>query len=161
MSTIVVDVGGIGVSKRSEDVIKTFALGSCVGVVIVSPILHVAGMVHVALPDSQLDREKALKKPGYFADTGIPVLLDQLKRLGVNGNGNLIVKLMGGANVMDSNNVFNIGKRNVLSIRKYLWQNRLAPHGEDVGGSYSRTVWVEVGTGKVFLSSPARGQWEL
>jgi chemotaxis protein CheD len=161
MSNIIVDVGGIGVSRNPEDIIKTFALGSCVGVVVFSPILRVAGMVHVALPDSTLDQAKALKKPGYFADTGIPVLLAELKRLGVNGNGNLIVKLMGGANVMDANNVFNIGKRNVLSIRKHLWQNRLAPHGEDVGGSFSRTVWVEVGTGKIYLSSPARGQWEL
>jgi chemotaxis protein CheD len=161
MSSIIVDVGGIAVSRHPEDIIKTFGLGSCVSVVIFSPVLRVAGMVHVALPDSALDREKAFKKPGYFADTGIPVLLAELKRLGVNGSGNLVVKLMGGANVMDDNNVFNIGKRNVLSIRKHLWQNRLAPHGEDVGGSYSRTVFVEVGTGKIILSSPSRGQWEL
>lgn len=161
MSNIIVDVGGIGVSRNPEDIIKTFALGSCVGVVIFSPLLHIAGMVHVALPDSALDTAKAQKKPGYFADTGIPMLLDEMKKLGVYGNASLVVKLMGGANVMDNNNVFNIGKRNVLSIRKHLWQNRLAPHGEDVGGSYSRTVWVEVGTGKVCLSSPARGQWQL
>ena len=32
MSTIVVDVGGIGVSNRPGEVIKTFALGSCVAV---------------------------------------------------------------------------------------------------------------------------------
>ncbi len=161
MNNLIVEVGGVRVSRNPEDVIKTFALGSCVGVVLYSPLLHAAGMVHVALPDSSLDREKAHKKPGYFADTGIPLLLEEMKKLGVYGNGSLVVKLMGGANVMDNNNVFNIGKRNVLSIRKHLWQNRLAPHGEDVGGSYSRTVWIEVGTGKVCLSSPIRGQWEL
>ncbi len=159
MSTVVVDVGGIGVSRTLGSVIKTYALGSCVGVVLYSPVIRVAGMVHVALPDSALDREKARIKPGYFADTGIPAVLAELKKLGAHGS--LVVKLLGGASVMDTENVFNIGKRNVLSIRKLLWQHRLAPHAEDVGGTFSRTVWVEVDTGKVFVSSPVRGQWEV
>ena len=161
MNTIVVDVGGIGVSNRPDDIIKTFALGSCVAIVAYFPAVRAAGMIHVALPDSTLDRAKASVKPGYFADSGIPVFLSQLKKLGVNGSSGLSIKLFGGANVMDPNNVFNIGKRNVLSIRKILWQNRLAPHAEDVGANYSRTVWIEVATGKVFASSPGRGQWEL
>jgi chemotaxis protein CheD len=159
MSSIVVGVGGIGVSRNPEDVIKTFALGSCVGVMIYSPMLKIGGMVHVALPESTLDKEKARITPGYFADSGIPALLKELKKIGANGN--LMVKLTGGANVMDEKNVFNIGKRNVLNIRKILWQLRLAPHAEDVGGTFSRTVTLEVGTGKVTISSPARGQWEL
>ncbi len=98
-------------------------------------------------------------KPGYFADSGIPALLGELKKMGVNGC--LVVKLAGGANVMDDRNVFNIGKRNILSIRKILWQLRLAPFAEDIGGAFSRNVAMEVETGKVLISSPVKGQWEL
>jgi len=62
---------------------------------------------------------------------------------------------------MDPVGIFNIGKRNVLTIRKLLWNSRLGATVEDVGGNYSRTLWVEIDTGKVFISSPKRGKWEL
>ena len=161
MNTIMVGVGGFAVSNRAGVVIKTMALGSCVGVMVVSPSKKVVGMVHVALPDSNISRDKAESLPGYFADTGIQALFKELEKHGINGRGDLVIKLAGGANVMDPCGHFNICKRNILSIRKHLWQNRLAPRAEDVGGSFSRTVWVEVDSGKIFLSSPGRGEWEI
>ncbi len=39
MSKIIVDVGGIGISGNPGDVIKTYALGSCVGVMVFSPFM--------------------------------------------------------------------------------------------------------------------------
>ena len=62
---------------------------------------------------------------------------------------------------MDPNGTFNIGKRNVLAIRKILWKLRLGARKEDVGDNFSRTVSVDVDTGKVLISSPKRGEWEL
>ena len=71
------------------------------------------------------------------------------------------MKIAGGANVMDAENVFNIGKRNLLSVRKHLWKNRLSPGSEDVGGEISRTMSIDVDTGKVTLYSPSKGEWTL
>ena len=161
MKTIVIGLGEIAVSGTPGEVIKTMALGSCVGVVCVAPRKKVAGMAHVVLADSNIAPEKAKLMPGYFADTGIPELLSLMRKHGVESAGEMVVKLAGGANVMDSNGYFNIGKRNILSVRKYLWRNRLAPRAEDVGGSISRTVWVDVASGRVFVNSPGRGEWEL
>jgi chemotaxis protein CheD len=161
MKTIMVGIGGIAVSNKPGEILKTMGLGSCVGILAVSVQKKVVGMAHIALSDSNMSLEKAKSLPGYFADTGVPMLLNEMKKLGINGHGDMIIKLAGGANVMDPCDLFCIGKRNVLSIRKYLWQNRLAPRIEDVGGSFCRTVWVEVDTGKVFLSSPGRGEWEI
>ena len=161
MNTIMIGIGGLAVSRKSGDVIKTMGLGSCISIVVIALPERVVGMVHIALPDSNVDKQKATSLPGYFADTAINALMLRLKNQGVNGKSKLIIKLAGGASVMDPNNLFNIGKRNLLSIRKHLWQNRLAPQTEDVGGSYSRTVWVERDTGKVFISSPGKGVWEL
>ena len=62
---------------------------------------------------------------------------------------------------MDPNNTFNIGKRNVLAIRKILERFRLGAIAEDVGGNISRSVSIEMNTGKVIVSSPGRGEWEL
>jgi chemotaxis protein CheD len=119
-------------------------------------------MVHVALPESSINPEKAVERPGYFADTGIPALFRAMAHLGCKPNGrDYIVKLAGGAKVMDPNNTFNIGKRNILAVKKILWQHRMGAVKEDVGGAISRTVTVHVDTGKVILSSSGRGQWPL
>ena len=54
---------------------------------------------------------------------------------------------------MDANRKFDIGKRNVIAIKRYLWKNGLGVVKEDVGGSISRTVTVYVGTGEITLSN--------
>lgn len=159
--TIMVGLGDVEASAQPGKIIKTLALGSCVSVVAIAPKRRAVGMVHVVLPDSSIDTQKAGQKPGYFADTGIPALLESFARLNVSNPRELVVKLVGGANVMDPNNTFNIGKRNVLICRKVLWKHRLAAIAEDVGGTLSRTVWVEVDSGRVFIQSPGRGKWEI
>ncbi len=100
--------------------------------------------------------------PGYFADTGIPTLMKAMGKMGCNENGKgKIVKLVGGAQIMDPNNTFNIGKRNLLAIKKILWKYRLGVIAEDVGGNISRSVAVDLGTGKIKVSTPGRNDWEI
>ncbi len=62
---------------------------------------------------------------------------------------------------MDVEGLFNIGKRNVLTLKKILWQARLAAVAEDVGGDYSRTVEVFQESGRIVITSPAKGSWEI
>lgn len=121
-------------------------------------------MVHVALPDSHIETAgHTLDKPGYFADTGIPSLINLMKSMGcrVPMRGGFTVKLAGGANVLKTNDTFKIGKRNILAVKKILWSYGLAPMNEDVGGHISRTVTVFVDSGQVLLSSAARGEWAI
>lgn len=119
-------------------------------------------MVHVALPESSINPDKAKVKPGYFADTGIPALIQQMKGLGCTGSPKeMVAKIAGGANVMDSNNVFNIGKRNILAVKKILWGYGVSPRAEDVAGSISRTLTVNGKNGRVLLASPGKPDWRL
>jgi chemotaxis protein CheD len=153
MKQINVGIGEYAVSKNPEERIKTFGLGSCVAIIVLDPKARSVGLMHVALPDSSINPEKAEKLPGYFADTGIPFLLKEMAKLGSNVNGQgLIFKLVGGAQVMDPNQRFNIGKRNVITIKKILWKFNLAVVAEEVGGNISRTVDVDAGTGRVTIS---------
>lgn len=162
MSTIILGVGDLGATSRAGEAIKTIGLGSCVAVIILDPVSHCVAMDHVALPDSSASPERAKQKPGHFADTGIPVLLEEMKKAGASSNHRgLIVKLVGGANVMDPNSTFNIGKRNVLAIKKVLWQFGMGAVAEAVGGHMSRTVVVDVDSGRVRISSPGREDWEI
>ncbi len=153
---LICGVGDIVITNQPQAVIKTFALGSCVAVVFYSKQLKLAGMAHVALPDSNVNPERAKQKPGYYADTAIFNLIQALKRKGIKKNSQVWIKLIGGANILDKNKKFNIGKRNVLAIKKLLWQFKLGAIAEDVGQDYSRTVSVFVSDGKITITSPGR-----
>lgn len=162
MNELVVGVGEFGVSHDAGVVIKTYSLGSCVALIMYDPVSKVGGMVHIALPESKIKPEMVQKRPGYFADTGIPTLVQHMKKEGLNGNvRNLVIKLVGGAQVMDPNSLFDIGKRNILATKKLLWKYGMGLQAEDVGGSLPRTATIEIDTGKVMISSAGRGNWEV
>lgn len=161
MSNTFVSVGGMATTNKPGTVLKTMALGSCVGVAVVTDSPRTVSLLHIALPDSKNSGEKAKALPGYFADTAIKKLVMDLKKHGVSKKSKIIIKLAGGANVMDPNNLFNIGKRNVLAIKKWLWQIKLGVLKEDTGGHISRTVWVDYDTGTFIASCPGKGEWEI
>jgi len=161
MAKLVVGIGEAAVSKSVDDEIKTFALGSCVALILLDPKTRCAGMAHVALPDSSIDAEKARNLPCYFADTGVPKLIQMMRDEGAVLHSGFIVKLIGGANVMDAHDHFQIGKRNVTALRKLLWDNNLPIKAEDVGKNMSRTVSVIMRTGQVVVSSANGEEWRV
>jgi chemotaxis protein CheD len=162
MSTVILGIGEYGAVHAPGDVIKTLGLGSCVAVILMDPATRTIGMVHVALPDSSIATPDDIKRlPGRFADTSLEPLLKDMAKFGAVKRKEMIVKLVGGAMIMDPNNTFNIGKRNVLAIKKILWENGMGARSEDVGGNYSRTVSVAVDTGVVEVYSPGRGKWTV
>ncbi len=160
MAKINLGIGEMGVIREPGQQLQTLGLGSCVAVIILDPVLQQVGMVHIALPDSSINPVKATQTPGYFADTAIPRLLAEMKyqppvRMP------WIVKLVGGASVVDAKGVFNIGKRNILEIKRILWSNKLAVMAEDVGESFSRSVLTDVAEGRVYISAPGGKKWEI
>ncbi len=161
MAIIMVGIGELAVSNKSGDIIKTMALGSCVGIMVYAPGLKAAGLAHVALPDSSIGNDFNSDMPAYYADVGVARLVEEFNKLGASRPSDLVIKLAGGANIMDSNGSFNIGKRNILAVKKMLWKYRLGAIKEDVGKNFGRTAWIEVDTGNVFLSSPRLGRWQL
>jgi chemotaxis protein CheD len=162
MGTLMIGIGDYGASKTPGDVVKTMALGSCVAVIFLVPKTRCVGMVHVALPESKIDAGKGAAKPGHFADTGVPALFKEVCRVGGQVTmKDVYVKIAGGANVLGASNTFDIGRRNVLAVKKVLWQMGTGPVAEDVEGHFSRTVTVDISSGTIELSSPAKGKWTL
>ncbi|MHB1673431.1 MAG: chemotaxis protein CheD [Acidobacteriaceae bacterium] len=160
MKHLVVGVGDGGVSRDPDAMIVTYALGSCVAVMFHDPVAKVSGLVHYMLPESAMSAEKSNARPWMFADTGISCLLRAALDQGADKR-RLVVFAAGGAQVMDDNSTFNIGKRNCLALRKALWKFGLVAHAEDTGGTMARTVRMEVGTGRVWLQTPGGEQWEM
>lgn len=147
---LVVGVGDLVVSANDRAQIVTYALGSCLGVMAFDPVARVGGLLHVMLPDSTIDATKAANQPDMFVDTGVPRLFREAYKLGAVKE-RMVVKVAGGAAVQTGSDMFEIGKRNLIALRKILWKNSVMVKAQDVGGSCSRTVTLDLGTGNVTL----------
>lgn len=162
MSLQVLGIGEFGAGNTPGSIIKTYALGSCVAVILLDPRTRTIGMIHIALPESLINPSRAKERPGYFADTGLPLLLQHMAQYGCSPRGHgMFAKLAGGASVMSINDTFNIGRRNVQAVRSILQGYGLKIAADDVEGTISRTVSALISTGEVILSSPGRPDWKL
>ena len=160
MTSLVVGIGDCKLSKDPDDVIVTHALGSCIAVLVHDPVAKVAGLLHYMLPESTLDLEKAATRPFVYADTGIPLLFKSAYQLGALKS-RMVVMAVGGAQMLDPNGTFNIGKRNHLAMRKIFWKAGVIVHKEEVGGTVSRTVRIDVASGRVQLRTAGEPEQDL
>lgn len=143
------------VSADPDDRLVTFALGSCLGVAVHDPVAGVAGLLHVMLPLSSLDEARARANPALFVDTGVPALFRACYRLGAVKS-RMVVRVAGGAaaGAPGEADQFQIGKRNLVTLRKLLWKNGVLVRAQDVGGhQLSRTMYLRVRDGSVALRS--------
>jgi len=149
-----VGVADMKISAERGDLIITHALGSCLGVTVHDPVASVGGLLHVMLPLSTIDPVKAERNPFMFVDTGFPRLLIECFKAGAQKQ-RLEIRVAGGANSQnrEEDDFFQIGKRNLIILRKLLWKNGLLMKAYDVGGSNSRTMSLEIGTGSVTIKS--------
>lgn len=143
---------GVGDMKVSNDLtvtLVTHSLGSCIGLAVYDPVEKVGGLLHYMLPDSTKST-KGKDKPYMFADTGIPLLYKSCYQLGAK-KGSMVVKAVGGAQMMAASERFEIGKRNHAAFRKILFRNNVLIKAEDVGGNVGRTVRMNIATGEVVV----------
>jgi chemotaxis protein CheD len=151
--TLVVGVADMVVSNDSSAEIVTYSLGSCLGLTIYDPVKKIGGLLHLMLPDSKIDAAKAVSAPFMFVDTGVPRLFHAAYNLGADRN-RLVVKVAGGAQLLDQQGIFNIGTRNFAALEKLLAQNGWRVSATDVGGLSSRTVRLDLTTGQVSVKTP-------
>ena len=150
MSLLVVGVADCRIAKSPGEVLVTYALGSCIGVAAFDPHSGIGGLLHFMLPDSSIDPERGRGNPYKFADTGIPRMLADMALEGANCR-RLVVRIAGGAQIMNPCGVFDIGRRNHQALRRLLWKAGLLIHGEAIGGDCSRSVRMEAGSGRLWL----------
>lgn len=145
---IIIGIGEYGISNKKEDVLKTFALASCVGVTMYSEVDKVAGMIHIALPEQQTRNDK-LSKIGYYASQGVPLLLHKMEKEFGCKQKDLEIQLFGGADSICKADNFLIGKKNILAITSLLAKMQLRYSFGGVGGNLSRTIVMDVATGSI------------
>lgn len=152
MKTIV-NVSDMKVSQNPHEELITYALGSCLGVTMYDPKAMVGGMLHVMMPLSTTDPEKAQKNPTMYVDTGFTALLNRCYEYGA-GRADMRICVAGGASMKqdEANDYFKIGKRNITVLRKLLWKNGFMLHAQDLGGVKSRTMLLRMSDGLVTVN---------
>ncbi|MEN6449047.1 MAG: chemotaxis protein CheD [Thermoguttaceae bacterium] len=149
----VVGVGELDISSVGGDLMVTHALGSCLGIAVYDPVTGLGGLLHAMLPTAAINPSQAKINPCMFVDTGVPALLHKMLAAGATRN-RLSIRAAGGAATQTERiDHFAIGKRNYIMFRKILWQFGLLLDAEDIGGELPRTMYLEIGTGKVWLNS--------
>ena len=149
---VVIDISDAKVSDDPSDILVTYSLGSCIGVCLYDPVVHAGGMLHYQLPAAALDPARARDQPCMFADTGMAPLLHELLSMGA-GKQRVRVILAGGADMAMGPHGFDIGKRNYLAIRRILWSSGMLIKAEDVGGTWARSLYLDMADGTVVVRS--------
>lgn len=142
---------------RAEGVLITYALGSCIGVCIYDPMIHLAGMVHIMLPQHMDNNEKNIYK---YADTGIPEMIRKMERFG-GRRIRMVAKIAGGAKMFDIQGpgaLGNIGLRNAESVRQVLRKENIKLLKEDTGSNYARTLSFDASTGEGTIRAYGHGE---
>lgn len=155
---IMVGMAEIKVTRTAEDVLIALGLGSCIGVCLYDPQAQVAGMAHVVLPDSTGYETQ----PSKFADTAVPLLIQEMERLGATP-GRLRAALAGGAQLFAFNGPgprLEIGPRNAAAVQAAIQQHKICVAASDLGGTSGRTIYF-TGEGRVRVKTIGKGEREL
>ena len=122
-----------------DTLLTTSGLGSCVGVAVADPTASVAGLAHVMLPELPEGRGDPAK-PAKAAAEGVERLLTAVETAGGDPD-TVEAKLAGGSRMFDFSGVGEgVGQRNIERVREALADRAVSVVGEDVGGTYGRSL---------------------
>lgn len=150
---ITVGIADMKMAKGSGMLI-TYALGSCIGLCFLDPVVHLGALLHIMLP---LNMEAGRKNQLKYADTGIRETLRQMEIKGASRS-RITVKIAGGARMFEvkGGNLGNIGQRNIESVHTVLKQEGIRLLAEDVGGTVARTLLFDPVSGQGCIKSYGR-----
>lgn len=130
-------------AERQSYIVDTI-LGSCVAVCLFDTKLKIGGINHFMLP---LWNGVGLASP-KFGNIATEKLIEKMIKNGATRE-NMVAKLFGGANQMDSS--MNIGLRNVEIAKEVLDNYNIKIIAENTGGTIGRKLKYETGTGQVMM----------
>lgn len=131
----------------ADDIMLVTVLGSCVSACIRDPLLHVGGMNHFMLPESEMTGGTGSARYGGYA---MEVLINELIKRGA-ARSRLEAKVFGGGNVLKGFTVANVGARNIEFVRSYLAAERISIVAEDLGDTCPRKIHYFPFTGRALV----------
>ena len=146
---------------RAPSVLISYGLGSCIGISLYDPQTKIGGLLHIMLPDS--NQARASDNPAKFADTGLPLMLNDVISMGASKS-RLVAKIAGGAQMFAFSNatdIMRVGTRNADTVKKILQRMGIRLIAEDTGGNYGRTVQIDLSNGVYKVKTIDRGEKDI
>ena len=146
---------------QAPSTIISYGLGSCIGISLYDPQTKVGGLLHIMLPDST--QARPTDNPAKFADTGLPLMLKDVLALGASRT-RLVAKIAGGAQMFafaNATDIMRVGARNAEAAKKTLKDLNIRLIAEDTGGTYGRTVSIDMETGVYKVKTIDKGEKEI
>ena len=151
-----VNVGDAAV-MREQGVLASLGLGSCVALMLYDRATRIGALAHILLPHEALSRTPG--KPSKYASTAVAHLLELMRAMErvhapearVVGGASMFATLLNGGGI-------NMGERNVVATRRALVAAGIPLVAEDVGGDFGRSVYFDVATGEVRVTSIRHGE---
>lgn len=143
--TIEVRLGEWKTTKESGAILSIDRIGAGLAIVILDLVTHMCGGAHTILPESP---SKDLGSPGKFANMAVPVIVEELLKMGAQ-KGKMVAKIAGGAQMLSQTI---LSDRNVNAAKEALRKIPIPVTGEDVGGKYIRSIQVHTISGEVLCS---------
>ena len=157
-SMTAVNFSEMKISSNPVETLVAFSIGAGIAMTVHDPVGGVGGVLNFILPDStKANGTNGEKSPFMFADTGIAAFLRALFEKGARAE-NLKVVIAGGAHIMDQTGVFNIGQKNLEALKNSLGDHDLEIYHEAIGGTNSRAISLEIGSGTSIIKTIGEGE---
>lgn len=135
-------------------------LGSCVGVALYDPHRRWGGLCHYLLAqDPDLDSPGASGSSSRFGQVAIPALAQRMVRAG-SLRRDLIAVVAGGALLLDANEVFFVGEKNIRLANHLLDQLGIRVVHRDIGGDRGRRMVFHTDSGRYSIQPIAESDPE-
>ena len=157
---IEVTMGDMKIASAPQRLI-TRALGSCLGITFYNPAKKTGAMAHPMLPD--IDKARMKSNPSRYVNSVIKKTIEDLEKAG-SFKSNLEIKLFGGAHMFSfiaSDSLLNVGEKNIEIARLVINELGLKILVDEVGGTFGRTIELNLENGKVFVDTVSWGRKEV
>ncbi len=157
---IEVDLADMKIARVPAKLV-TRGLGSCLGITIYDPIKKIGAMTHAMLPD--IDKARIKSNPARFVNSVIRKAVEELEKLG-SSRVHLVAKLFGGAHMFTfiaSDSILNVGQRNIEVAQAVLKELGIKVAAQEIGGTFGRTIELNLENGKVMLKTISLGEKEV
>lgn len=139
----------------------TRALGSCLGITLFNPLKKMGAMAHPMLPD--IEKARVKNNPARYVNYVIKKMVEDLESRG-NPKNTLSAKLFGGAHMFSfiaADSVLNVGEKNITMAKTILEELGIKLAAQEVGGTFGRTIELNLENGKVVIDTISWGRKEV
>lgn len=148
-----IPAGRFRVGRKSPQIFQA-CLGTCLGLALYDQERKAGGLIHILLPSPLGNAGFEADTPGKYASTGIPMLINELTRMGCTTKA-LKATIAGGALVGPVSRIdlgLDIGGRSAEIAHRILKEQGIETLRSETGGFFACTLELDMMTGKTKIA---------